>query len=129
MKSRLVLVLVSAVFYSFPCFAGESNFPVLCWEGMGLSSFQQVKIKELDKKWDRINNNLTARIVDDQNILIYLLNNHEAADNQIRQMHNKILNDKKTLRAQALDIFLEKRSVLTDVQKKTLHKIILKQGA
>ena len=81
-------------------------------------------MKELDSKWQRINQNLRTNIINDQKALQYILSNPYSTQKEIRELHNRILSNRTTLREQAMEIFLEKRDVLTQGQKKNLHLII-----
>ena len=107
-----------------PCIAIQGDFPVIRWECLGLSYNQQAQMKELDSKWQKINQNLRTNIINDQKALQYILSNPYSTHNEIIELHNRILSNKTTLRAQAMEIFLEKRDVLTQGQKKNLHLII-----
>ncbi len=122
MMSKIIVVLVSAVFFISPCFGKGVNYPVINWQGLGLSRNQQAGISELDNKWKRINNNLGTRITNNKNNLRFILARPYTTDKQIRKLQSNILKDQKTLRYQAMEIFLEKRALLTPGQKEMLHK-------
>ena len=124
MMNKFIVIFVSVVVLNSPCFAAGGDFPVIRWECLGLSYNQQAQMKELDSKWQRINQNLRTNIINDQKALQYILSNPYSTQKEIRELHNRILSNRTTLREQAMEIFLEKRDVLTQGQKKNLHLII-----
>jgi len=120
--SKLVKAFVSVVFFCFSCPATAGDFPFVNWEALAPSPAQQAKLQMLDCKWLRVSNNLNARIADRKNRMKLVLINPCSTDFEIRELQKDILKDRKMLRYQAMEIFLEKRSILTPEQRKLLHQ-------
>lgn len=110
------------VFLCFSCPVWAGDFPVINWECLGLSQQQQARLQQLDQKWLRISRNINSRITDKKNQMKLILINPYSTDLEIRETQKNILKDKKMLRYQAMEIFLEKRSVLSPEQRELLHQ-------
>lgn len=123
--NRLIISLVVALlFCTSNCLAEGRGFPLIKWEELGLTPAQQAKLAAADEKWSRIYNNLSNRITDKKNKMKILLCNPRSTDFEIRELQKKIFRDKEILRYQALEIFLEKRSILTPEQREMLREVL-----
>lgn len=123
MKNRLIIsLIITLLFCTSDCLAEGRGFPIIKWEKLNLTQTQQVKLKESDRKWERISRNLNTRIANNSTKLRRALCNPCSTDRQIRQLQGEIVQDQKTLRYQSMEIFLEKRAVLTPEQRKRLHE-------
>lgn len=126
MKSRFKAIFIVAFFLcTSDCLAGEKAYPVINWEVMGLTQAQKTKMLELDQKWQRVHNNLSLRIINNKQKLRVLLLSPYTTDAEIRELQGLILKDKKMLKYQSMEIFLEKRSILSPEQKKSLSEIFI----
>ena len=105
-------------------FAIEKNNVSINWEKLNLSKEQGKNIEMLDMKWKKINETIRPQILRDQQKLKCVLKNQNATDSEIRQIQMQILMNQNRLKYEALELFLDKRRLLTPIQRKKFHMLI-----
>lgn len=105
----------------------KQHSPVVSWETLNLSKNQLASIKTLDMKWEKICAELRSQIIQDKKKLKIMLSYPFIPDNVIKEQQNRILENQKKLRYKAMENFLQKRSILTILQRKRLHEMLSKQ--
>ncbi|HSA06046.1 MAG TPA: hypothetical protein P5556_02580 [Candidatus Gastranaerophilales bacterium] len=108
--------------YSFQ----EKEVPGINWETLNLSNAQRAQLKVLELKWQKTSNIINGQIIYDKNKLKYVLTNPFSTDKEIKELQNRILVNQKKLRYEAMENFLQKRTVLLPLQRQKLHEMISK---
>lgn len=95
------------------------------WENLDLSDEQEVKIKELNEDWKRIEQLIRPKIIRDQQQLKNVMSNPNADEDLIRKLQRDIMLRQKQLRFEATENFLSKRRILNPDQREKLHKYMM----
>lgn len=118
----LMFLLISVVQLSNSCLAAQN----IDWSSLNLSEEQLVKVGALDAKWNSLSKDSIPKISKEQENLRKALENPKATTEQIREANKNVLLLETSLQNAAMENFLEKRSILTDKQKKKLLELLAK---
>jgi len=92
------------------------------WNNLHLTSQQETRINRLEDRWQQTHSEVSAQIDRDRNELRNLL---PSGDTQrIRAIQNRIISNKMYLMNESMNIFLQKRDLLSPDQRAQLQKMI-----
>ncbi len=124
-KLFLIPFFIAIIFLQIPCSTySMQNENSIKWSRLNLTESQVIQIKNLDFHWEKTRNNFLWHINKDKKRLKQMLQNPYSCDNEIKKIQKRLLINQQKLRHEAMENFLLKRNVLTDDQRKQLHKMI-----
>lgn len=113
------LVLVALAFLAINPIAQAKE---VRWSSLHLTSQQEIRINRLEDRWQETHTEVSAQIDRDRNELRSLL---PSGDTQrIRAIQNRIISNKMYLMNESMNIFLQKRDLLSPDQRAQLQKMI-----
>jgi Spy/CpxP family protein refolding chaperone len=111
---------------SNPCLAQDSTTSSCSvdWNKLNLSAAQTAQIKELDQEWYRESGELKRQIRDEQIKLQHALSDHTSDGMQVISYQQTVEGRKGELRILATRIYLAKKKVLNEDQKRQLEDMM-----
>jgi hypothetical protein len=124
-SQKLALLAIASLFlFSTPSPIAAftpTDRPICDWSKLGLNEDQAKQVQEIEGGWDQKYRELMPSLVDDQQKLSKLLEDHNSDPVEIMTAQTSVARKREQLNAIALATYLKKKSVLDDNQKHVLE--------
>lgn len=92
------------------------------WDNLNLTPQQETQMDDLESGWQKVHHDVSAQIERDTAELKTIL---PTGDSQkIRQLQNRIMNNRTYLMNESMDTFLRKREMLSPAQRSQLQQML-----
>jgi Spy/CpxP family protein refolding chaperone len=117
LASALVLVTAGLALCNSDCMKVN-------WEHLELNDQQRSQIKEVDSQWRSKASGLFPRLQQKQDKLNRLMREPEANPQQVMQLQQEVHQDKMELNMHATQLYLNKKRILSPVQRQKLEHML-----
>jgi hypothetical protein len=118
----LILAILFLFSVPWPVAAyAPTDRPICDWTKLGLNEEQNKQVQEIEAGWDQKYRELMPSLVDDQQRLSKLLEDHNSDPVEIMTLQASVARKREQLNALALATYLKKKALLDDNQKHVLE--------